>query len=86
VDLENTLPSSEFALRQDLMQMAMKRLQKEFYQILSMNWAHLDTEFMSARSSRTSTRSSTFDYEDDEQGCNHLLVGASRCPGTFTRD
>jgi exocyst complex protein 7 len=35
------------------MQIAMKRLQKEFYQILSMNQAHLDSESVSARSSRT---------------------------------
>ncbi|CAK7341783.1 unnamed protein product [Dovyalis caffra] len=49
---------------QNLMQIAMKRLQKEFYQILSMNRAHLDPESMSTRSSRTS-RSSTSDFEDD---------------------
>jgi exocyst complex protein 7 len=46
------------------MQIAMKRLQKEFYQILSMNRAHLDPESMSTRSSRTS-RSSISDFEDD---------------------
>ncbi|XP_059428157.1 exocyst complex component EXO70H1-like [Corylus avellana] len=51
---------------QNLMQIAMKRLQKEFYQILSMNRAHLDPESVSARSSRTSARSSISDYEDDE--------------------
>lgn len=49
---------------QNLMQIAMKRLQKEFYQILSMNRAHLDPESMSTRSSRTS-RSSISDFEDD---------------------
>lgn len=50
---------------QHLMQIAMKRLQKEFYQILSTNRAHLDPESVSARSSRLSTRSSTSDYEDE---------------------
>jgi exocyst complex protein 7 len=47
------------------MQIAMKRLQKEFYQILSMNQAHLDPESIFARSSHTSTRLSTSDYEDN---------------------
>ncbi|GMI80056.1 exocyst subunit exo70 family protein H4 [Hibiscus trionum] len=46
---------------QQLMQIAMKRLQKEFYQILSMNRADLDPESVSTRSSRTSTS----DYDDD---------------------
>jgi exocyst complex protein 7 len=58
--------SDRLVLAQNLMQIAMKRLQKEFYQILSMNRAHLDPESVSARSSRTSARSSLFDYEDDE--------------------
>jgi len=49
-----------------LMQIAMKRLQKEFYQILSMNRAHLDPESVSTRSSRTSARSSVSDYYDDD--------------------
>ncbi|MBA0804202.1 hypothetical protein Gohar_014348 [Gossypium harknessii] len=50
---------------QRLMQIAMKRLQKEFYQILSMNRAHLDPESVSTRSSRTSTQSSLSDYDYD---------------------
>ncbi|KAE8661071.1 Ankyrin repeat family protein isoform 1 [Hibiscus syriacus] len=50
---------------QNLMQIAMKRLQKEFYQILSMNRADLDPESVSTRSSRTSTRISTWDYYDN---------------------
>ncbi|KAI3447651.1 hypothetical protein Pfo_004316 [Paulownia fortunei] len=58
--------SSEKLVRaQNLMQVAMKRLQKEFYQILSMNRAHLDPESVSTRSSRTSTGSST-SYNDDD--------------------
>lgn len=60
-------PTSEKIVHaQSLMEIAMKRLQKEFYQILSMNRAHLDPESVStrSRSSVTSTRSSTSDYED----------------------
>ncbi|XP_058109843.1 exocyst complex component EXO70H1-like [Magnolia sinica] len=49
---------------QTLMQTAMKRLEKEFYQILATNRDHLDPESVSARSS-TTTRSSVSDYEDD---------------------
>ncbi|KAB1223995.1 Exocyst complex component EXO70A1 [Morella rubra] len=58
--------SEKLVHAQNLMQIAMKRLQKEFYQILSMNRAHLDPESVSTRSSRTSTRSSTSDFEDDD--------------------
>lgn len=63
--MENS--SSEKLVRaQNLMQIAMKRLQKEFYQILSMNRAHLDPESVSTRSSRTSVgSSSSYDDEDD---------------------
>ncbi|GMJ03057.1 exocyst subunit exo70 family protein H4 [Hibiscus trionum] len=50
---------------QHLMQIAMKRLQKEFYQILSMNRADLDPESVSTRSSQTSRRASTSDNDDD---------------------
>ncbi|PON72821.1 Exocyst complex protein [Parasponia andersonii] len=57
--------SEKLILAQTLMQVAMKRLQKEFYQILSMNRAYLDPESVSARSSRASARSSTSDYDDD---------------------
>ncbi|KAF5471703.1 hypothetical protein F2P56_008476 [Juglans regia] len=60
----NSSTSERLVYAQNLMQIAMKRLQKEFYQILSMNRAHLDPESVSARSSRASTRSSTSDYED----------------------
>lgn len=62
--------SSEKLVRaQNLMQIAMARLQKEFYQILSMNRAHLDPESVSTRSSRTSTGSiSSYDDDEDEGG------------------
>ncbi|XP_010558310.1 PREDICTED: exocyst complex component EXO70A1-like [Tarenaya hassleriana] len=58
--------SEKLVRAQNLMQIAMKRLQKEFYQILSMNRAHLDPESVSTRSSLTSTRSSTSDFPDDD--------------------
>ncbi|CAK9140526.1 unnamed protein product [Ilex paraguariensis] len=58
--------SEKLVRAQNLMQIAMKRLQKEFYQILSMNRAYLDPELVSARSSVASTRSSTSDYEDED--------------------
>ncbi|KAH7512990.1 exocyst complex component EXO70H1 [Ziziphus jujuba] len=57
--------SDRLVYAQSLMQISMKRLQKEFYQILSMNRAHLDPESVSTRSSRASTRSSTSDYDDE---------------------
>ncbi|KAM0993990.1 hypothetical protein ACFX2I_009575 [Malus domestica] len=63
-------PTSEKLVQaQSLMQVAMKRLQKEFYQILSMNREHLNPESVStrSRSSIASTRSSISD--DDEDGC-----------------
>ncbi|XP_073276537.1 exocyst complex component EXO70H1-like [Primulina huaijiensis] len=65
VVMENTNPE-KLVHAQNLMQIAMKRLQKEFYQILSMNRAHLDPDSVSTRSSRVSTRSSTSGYEDDD--------------------
>ncbi|CAK8571052.1 unnamed protein product [Lathyrus sativus] len=55
---------------QNLMQIAMKRLQKEFYQILSMNQAHLDSESVSVKSSDTSFGS----YDD---GTDEKDIGAA---------
>uniref|UniRef100_A0A7N2N7P2 Exocyst subunit Exo70 family protein n=1 Tax=Quercus lobata TaxID=97700 RepID=A0A7N2N7P2_QUELO len=53
---------------QNLMQLAMKRLEKEFYQILSVNRANLDPESVSVRSSRSSAaRSSTSDFEESDE-------------------
>ncbi|CAI9098147.1 OLC1v1034739C1 [Oldenlandia corymbosa var. corymbosa] len=57
--------SQKLIRAQSLMQIAMKRLQKEFYQILSMNRAHLDPESISTRSSSTSIPSIYSDYEDN---------------------
>ncbi|KAK1286422.1 hypothetical protein QJS10_CPB20g00851 [Acorus calamus] len=56
---------------QKLMESAMKRLQKEFYQILSVNRDRLDPESVSARSSLTSLNSlddPRSDFEDDIGG------------------
>uniref|UniRef100_A0A7N0UB82 Exocyst subunit Exo70 family protein n=1 Tax=Kalanchoe fedtschenkoi TaxID=63787 RepID=A0A7N0UB82_KALFE len=59
-------PKNNMVRAHNLMQIAMKRLQKEFYQILSTNRAHLDPESVSARSSRTSSTSSILsDYDDN---------------------
>ncbi|GFZ11057.1 exocyst subunit exo70 family protein H4 [Actinidia rufa] len=67
--------SSEKLVRsQNLMETAMKRLQKEFYQILSMNRAHLDPESVSARSSRDSTRSSTSDDDEDDGSEDEIRI------------
>lgn len=63
--LMHSLDSRQLVLAQNLMQMAMKRLQKEFYQILSINRAHLDPESVSVRSSRTSISTSDYDETDD---------------------
>ncbi|XP_068668818.1 exocyst complex component EXO70H1-like [Aristolochia californica] len=58
--------SSEKIIRaQSLMQTAMKRLEKEFYQILAANRDYLDPESMSERSSSNTTVSSISDIEDD---------------------
>ncbi|KAF5799336.1 putative exocyst complex component Exo70, cullin repeat-like-containing domain superfamily [Helianthus annuus] len=69
--------NSELLIRaQQLMQIAMKRLEKEFYQILSMNRAQLDPESVSIRSSRTSTRSSLSDFADESDEDVGQLLGA----------
>jgi exocyst complex protein 7 len=58
---ENSM-SEKLILAQNLMQIAMKRLEKEFYQILSKNRDHLHPESLSGRSSGGSSNS---DCEDD---------------------
>ena len=65
VELEPSSPKLIHA--QNLMQIAMKRLQKEFYQILTMNQAYLDSESSSVGSFSTSF--SSFDggkLEEDD--------------------
>lgn len=59
--------SSEKLIRaQRLTQVAMKRLEKEFYSILSSNRNVLDAESVSVRNSRGSTRSSLSDFLENE--------------------
>ena len=57
--------SEKLVSAQTLMEKAMKRLQKEFYQILSSNRQYLDAESVSNHSSRASTISSLSDFEDE---------------------
>nr|XP_023876689.1 exocyst complex component EXO70H1-like [Quercus suber]POE80793.1 exocyst complex component exo70b1 [Quercus suber] len=65
--IENS-SSEQIVAAQNLMQLAMKRLEKEFYQILSVNRANLDPESVSDRSSRSSaTRASTSDFEESDE-------------------
>ncbi|PRQ43378.1 putative exocyst complex component Exo70, cullin repeat-like-containing domain-containing protein [Rosa chinensis] len=60
-------PTSEKLVHgHSLMQIAMKRLQKEFYQILSTNRAHLDPESVSTRSRSSRVSVSTSDDEIDD--------------------
>ncbi|KAG5515383.1 hypothetical protein RHGRI_036435 [Rhododendron griersonianum] len=55
--------SQQLVRAQNLMQNAMKRLEREFYQILLSNRSNLDPESVSSRSSRASAGIS--DFEDD---------------------
>ncbi|KAL2328692.1 hypothetical protein Fmac_022119 [Flemingia macrophylla] len=57
--------SATLVRAQFLMQLAMKTLQKEFYQILSSNRDHLDPETLSTRSSLDRRTSSVSDYVSD---------------------
>ncbi|CAK9151220.1 unnamed protein product [Ilex paraguariensis] len=74
--------SSEKLIRcQNLMQIAIKRLEKEFYQILSANRKFLDPESVSTRSSRSSRRpSSVSDYEDDDSEEDVIQVASNSVP------
>ncbi|KAE8038973.1 hypothetical protein FH972_011430 [Carpinus fangiana] len=70
--------SGKLVRGQNLMQMAMHRLEKEFYQLLSINRACLDPESVSASSSRSSAaRSSVSDLEDDESEDEFRAAGES---------
>ncbi|KAL6011209.1 hypothetical protein ACLOJK_001654 [Asimina triloba] len=67
-------PASEKLVHaQRLMQIAMKRLEKEFYQILAANRDMLDPESVSARSSTTAA-SSVSDYDDDVGSDDEIQV------------
>ncbi|MBA0566684.1 hypothetical protein Golob_011478 [Gossypium lobatum] len=60
---QNSAPH-KLVIAQTLMQIAMKRLEKEFYQILSSNRERLDPESVST--SLSSDGSASFDVEEDE--------------------
>ncbi|KAJ1431940.1 Exocyst complex component Exo70 [Sesbania bispinosa] len=68
--------SNTLVRAQSLMQLAMKTLQKEFYQILSANRDHLDPETVSARSS-VDHRSSVSDYDDEISEDEFRVAGNS---------
>ncbi|XP_059458687.1 exocyst complex component EXO70H1-like [Corylus avellana] len=68
---ENSM-SEKLILAQSLMQIAMKRLEKEFYQILSENRDHLDPESLSGRSSSGSSNS---DCQDEVQSDELEMAG-----------
>ncbi|KAL6980452.1 hypothetical protein U1Q18_022090 [Sarracenia purpurea var. burkii] len=64
---ENSV-SDQLVLSQNLMQIAMKRLEKEFYQILTANRRYLDPESVS-KSSRTLAQSRSRSSESDNEDC-----------------
>ncbi|XP_050384563.1 exocyst complex component EXO70H1-like [Argentina anserina] len=74
--VSNDPTSEKLVHAQSLMQVAMKRLQKEFYQIHSMNRAHLDPESVSTRSRSSNAASSTSD-DDIDDGEDTDLAGDS---------
>ncbi|XP_027176899.1 exocyst complex component EXO70H1-like [Coffea eugenioides] len=68
--------SPKLASAQNLMQTAMKTLQREFYQLLSMNRAYLDPESVSSCSTRTSihsTSDSDSDSDDDDEAADSIV-------------
>uniref|UniRef100_A0A7N0RH75 Exocyst subunit Exo70 family protein n=1 Tax=Kalanchoe fedtschenkoi TaxID=63787 RepID=A0A7N0RH75_KALFE len=76
-------PNNNLVRAQNLMQIAMKRLQKEFYQILSTNRARLDSESVSVRSSRTSSTSSISDCEDGATTEDDIIKSAAESISEF---
>ncbi|CAN6556812.1 unnamed protein product [Malus baccata var. baccata] len=65
--ISQTTSAEKLIRAQNLMQSAMKRLEKEFYQILSDNREYLDAETVSSRSSRASTRTSVSDQDSESE-------------------
>ncbi|KAI3461506.1 hypothetical protein Pfo_018169 [Paulownia fortunei] len=64
--LKLSTSSEKLVIAQKLMRIAMKRLEEEFYMILSANRKNLYSESVSSRSSRTSTRSSVSEFYEGE--------------------
>lgn len=75
-----TSGSDKLVRAQTLMQIAVKRLEKEFYVILSANRKNLDSESVSGRSSRASARTSISDFYEDEVSEEEESTTPSRTP------
>lgn len=74
--------SNKLVMAQNLMQIAMHQLEKEFYQILSANKEHLNPESISSRSSHLSrSLSSHLDDEDDVSSVNEMQVSSDSMSG-----
>ncbi|KAI8523896.1 hypothetical protein RHMOL_Rhmol13G0107500 [Rhododendron molle] len=73
----STSSSQQLVRAQNLMQNAMKRLEREFYQILSSNRRNLDPESVSSRSSRASASISDFEDDYSEEDDIHVAGGDS---------
>lgn len=65
--------SQQLVRAQNLMQNAMKRLEREFYKILSSNRSNLDPESVSSRSSRASASISDFEDDCSEEDDIHVV-------------
>ncbi|KAL3653125.1 hypothetical protein CASFOL_002806 [Castilleja foliolosa] len=72
--------SAQLIRAQNLMKMAINRLEKEFYVILSSNRKNLDSESVSSRSSRVSARSSVSEFLEDEVSEEEDNTTPSRTP------
>lgn len=70
--------SASLVRAQTLMQSAMKRLEKEFHQILSANRDHLDPESLSHRSARSSVSDPFPDSEDETRHATDSISEVER--------
>lgn len=66
--VDHNSTSEKLVLAQNLMQIAMKRMEKEFYQMLKQNREYLDPESVSTHSiSSRASRASLSDFEDESE-------------------
>ncbi|KAM1012170.1 hypothetical protein FF1_047299 [Malus domestica] len=72
--ISQTTNTEKLIRAQNLMQSAMKRLEKEFYQIMSANREYLDAETISSRSSRASTRTSVSDQDSKSEDESQVAI------------
>ncbi|KAJ7971334.1 Exocyst subunit Exo70 family protein [Quillaja saponaria] len=70
--------SKKLVLSQNLMQIAMKRLEKEFHQILSANSNHLDPESVSSLSSRGSGNEDDAVSEEESKNLGDSIADVER--------